>query len=285
LKIAVLSGKGGTGKTFCAVNLAANSSNSVYIDCDIEEPNGHLFFKPSKIHKENVHVLIPSINETLCDGCRKCVDFCQFNALAFVSNRVIVFKDICHSCGGCALVCPNQAIFDISKKIGVIEDGIALNTRVISGFLDLGIESGIPIIKKIIQKISQNESLVLIDCPPGSSCSVIESIQNADFCLIVAEPTIFGAHNLEMVYELVKMVEKPFGVLLNKSMGIEDPSENFCQEHEIPIMGKIPYDEELGQLNAEALIAVFENNNYKKIFEKILSNIISEVHHETTINS
>ncbi len=285
MKIAFLSGKGGTGKTLCAVNLASVSLKSVYVDCDIEEPNGHLFFKPLQVKSENVEVFIPNIDKSLCDGCRKCVDFCRFNALGFVQNHVVIFPNICHSCGGCALVCPKHAIADVSKIIGTIEDGIAQEIRVISGFLELGQESGVPIIKKIMNKIMLIQDFVLIDCPPGSSCATVESIQSADFCVLVAEPTIFGAHNLEMVHELVKTLQKLCGVILNKTNGFYDPSEEYCHKHKIPIMGKISYDEMLGEINSEALIAVRENIKYQKMFEEILNNIIEEVRHETTIDS
>lgn len=231
MNIAVLSGKGGTGKTLLSVNMAAASESATYIDCDVEEPNGYLFFKPEEIVEENVSVKIPEVDKELCSGCRKCVDFCKFNALAFIKKAPIVFGDICHSCGGCSLLCPENAITEKDKVIGKIEKGKSQGIDVYTGILNTGEVSGVPIIEKLLEEnrksssngevsnnIEGNERLSIIDCPPGSACIVMESIKDADFCVLVAEPTAFGSHNLEMVYELVSLFGKPFGVVLNKCL-------------------------------------------------------------------
>lgn len=282
MNIAVLSGKGGTGKTLLSVNMAATSKSAIYIDCDVEEPNGYLFFKPEEIVEENVSVKIPEVDKELCSGCRKCVDFCKFNALAFIKKAPIVFGDICHSCGGCSLLCPENAITEKDKVIGKIEKGKSQGIDVCTGILNTGEVSGVPIIEKLLEenRATDNEKLSIIDCPPGSACIVMESIKDADFCVLVAEPTAFGAHNLEMVYELVSLFGKPFGVVLNKCLDGENPSEEFCKEKGIKILGRVPFEKELGELNSNAKIAARESERYNKLFKNILETVKGEVQHE-----
>jgi MinD superfamily P-loop ATPase len=285
MKIAVLSGKGGTGKTLVSVNLACAAKASIYIDCDVEEPNGHLFFEPTNIKEEAVAVKIPFVDNELCNGCRKCVDFCRFNALAYAGGKLKVFENICHSCGGCMLVCPENALAEIERIVGVTRKGDSNNVFVYSGFLNAGEPSGIPIIKKMISENNlKRVSLTFIDCPPGSACIVMESIKDADYCILVAEPTLFGVHNLNMVYELVKLFDKPHGVILNKCQDGENPSEKFCIEKGIEIIGRIAYDNELGTLNSNAKIAARESEKYKTMFSSLLQNVMMEARHGTTIN-
>ena len=283
--IAVLSGKGGTGKTLVSVNLASAARASTYIDCDVEEPNGHLFFKPENVREENVSVLIPVLDDERCDGCRKCVDFCRFNALAFIRNKPIVFEEVCHSCGGCMLVCPTNALFEKEKVIGKVQKGQSEQVNVYTGILNIGEASGVPIIKRLLSESGLDENkLTVIDCPPGSSCIVMESIKDADYCLLVAEPTLFGVHNLNMVYELVSLFNKPFGVILNKCLQDENPAEEFCIEKDIPILGRIPYDTRLGSLNSNAKIAVREEEQYREMFTSLLETVRKEVLRETVID-
>lgn len=286
ITVAVLSGKGGTGKTLVSVNLAAAASESVYVDCDVEEPNGHLFFKPVVRREESVTVKVPEIVADRCTGCRKCVDFCAFHALAFAGGKPILFDEVCHSCGGCALICPAGAIREKDKAVGDVCSGISGNVAVHTGSLNIGEASGIPVIKKLMEKITGNEyGPVFIDCPPGSSCAVMESIRDADYCVLVAEPTVFGAHNLAMVYELVELFGKPSGVVLNKCIEGENPSEMFCLENHVPILGKIPFDSELGTLNSEGKIAVRESERFRALFAPIQECIGKEAGHEAASDS
>lgn len=285
MKIAILSGKGGTGKTLLSVNLAASCKDAIYVDCDVEEPNGHLFFKPQNIQKEKVSVEIPLYNPELCIGCRKCVDFCKFNALAYINNKVFLFDDICHSCGGCILLCPKHALTTNSKDIGEIQVGSSEDTSVLTGILNTGEASGVPIIKNLLDKCKDSDRPVFIDCPPGSACVVMESIKDVDYCVLVAEPTIFGVHNLAMVYELVKLFKKPHGVILNKCLEDSNPAEEFCIKNNIPIIGKIPFDNKLGEINSNALIAARERTPFKGLFYNLLQIIIKEAKHETAINT
>lgn len=285
MKIAVLSGKGGTGKTLVSVNLASVAKHAVYIDCDVEEPNGHLFFKPSDVTEQDISVKIPNINHDQCDGCRTCVEFCKFNALAYVQNKVMVFDEVCHSCGGCTLLCPQNAITEQEKVIGRIQKGISNNVNVQTGILNTGEASGVPIIKELLEQNKHANEMTLIDCPPGSACIVMESIKDVDYCILVAEPTIFGAHNLGMVYELTNLLHKPYGVVLNKCVDGDNPSETFCIEHNIKILAKIPFDSSLGKLNSNAEIAARVSEKYQHLFEKLLDTVEKEVPHETTTDS
>lgn len=285
MKIAVLSGKGGTGKTLVSVNLAAAAKKATYIDCDVEEPNGYLFFKPEKIESKKVTIKLPYVDEKRCTGCRICVDFCKFNALAYVGNKLQIFEEVCHSCGGCVLLCPEKALFERDKGIGEIQKGISENVTVITGILNTGEVSGIPIIKTLLEDKNEGDHLTFIDCPPGSACSVMESIQDADYCILVAEPSLFGVHNLAMVYELIKLYQKPHGVVLNKCLEGDNPSEKFCIEKGIEILGKIPFDNALGTLNSNALISVRSSEKYRDMFTSLLKTVTKEVQHETAINS
>lgn len=283
IKIAVLSGKGGTGKTLVSVNLAAVAEKANYVDCDVEEPNGHLFFKPSDVKTQKVYREIPLVDQDLCTGCQKCVEFCKFNALAYTS-KLIVFKDICHSCGGCMLVCPEKAIGKQDKFIGEIKKGESENVSVFSGFLTTGEPSGTPIISALLDNISDSEDITIIDSPPGSACIVMDSIKDADYCVLVAEPTIFGVHNLNMVYELVTLFNKPFGVVLNKTLDGKNPSKEFCIEKDIKILQDIPFDSHLGTLNSNSFIVAREDENYKHMFTNLLKTITKEVENERIIN-
>ncbi|TCU71628.1 MinD superfamily P-loop ATPase [Tissierella praeacuta] len=284
MKIAVLSGKGGTGKTFISVNLATVAEKSIYLDCDVEEPNGHLFLKPQKLSIKEISVKIPNVNQELCTGCRKCVEFCKFNALAYVKDRLIIFDEICHSCGGCTLFCPEKALSEKERVIGTIQKGLSDNVTVLTGILNTGEVSGVPIISEILRDNLINNDLVIIDCPPGSSCMVMEGIKDADYCVLVAEPTIFGVHNLNMVYELVRLFEKPFGIVLNKCLDDDNLVEEFCIHNKVEILARIPFSVELGKMNSNGLIASKQNKKYQEVFINLLNNITKEVCNETIIN-
>ncbi|NLJ57570.1 MAG: 4Fe-4S binding protein [Tissierellia bacterium] len=274
MRIAVLSGKGGTGKTLVSVNLAAVAERSIYIDCDVEEPNGHLFFKPEDVQEEEITVKIPKVNKELCNGCRKCVEFCKFNALAYIKDKLMIFEEICHSCGGCTMLCPEKALIEKERVIGKIQKGTSQQVTAYTGILNTGEASGVPIIKRLLAENKAERSKdIFIDCPPGTACTVMESIQDADYCILVAEPTLFGVHNLKMVYELVKLFNKPFGVVLNKCLEGENPSEKFCLEKGIKIVGRIPFDNELGMLNSNAEIVVGKSEKYRTIFSSLLETV------------
>lgn len=284
MRIAVLSGKGGTGKTLLSVNMATVAKKSKYIDCDVEEPNGHLFFKPKGVKTQEINVKIPLVDQEACNGCRKCVEFCKFNALAYINNKLIIFDEMCHSCGGCALLCPEKAITEKDKAIGKVEKGISENVTVSTGILNTVEATGIPIIESLLSEELEDGEIHIIDSPPGGACSVMESIRDVDFCVLVAEPTLFGVHNLNIVYELVQLFDKPHGVVINKCLEGKDLAEEFCLDKGINILERIPFDKELGTLNSNGLIAARESERYKNLFSNLLDKVIEEVHHETIIN-
>ena len=274
MKISILSGKGGTGKTFVSTNLATISNNCTYIDCDIEEPNGHLFFNSDIIKEKDVTISLPKIDLEKCIGCRKCVDFCKFNALAFINNKPKVFNTICHSCGGCKLVCEQNAIIDDNHCIGKVFYSKYNNINIRTGLLNIGEVSGVPIINELLKDTDKKDDLFIVDCPPGSDCSVMESISDSDYCLIVTEPTLFGLSNFKMVYELVDLFKKPFGVIINKFETEHNPMDEYCEKENIKVVAHIPYNKNIANIVSNGHIAVKENNELRNIFKDLLSYIL-----------
>lgn len=273
MKIAVLSGKGGAGKTFVAVNLACSAGKAVYVDCDVEEPNGRLFLKPQDITESPVFVSLPEFDAEKCSGCRKCVDFCRFGALIYVKNRPMLFSELCHACGGCALVCPEAAVSEGRRQIGHVEKGRHGALDVVTGVLNPGEASGVPVIKAALSLGEAAGGTQILDCPPGSACSVMESISGADFCLLVAEPTAFGLHNFKMVHELASLLGKPCGVVINKQEASYPPLERFCREAGLPVLLRIPYIPALARLCGDGEPACEKSGEYAAMFRALLEKI------------
>lgn len=276
MKIAVLSGKGGTGKTLTAVNLAVSAGEAVYIDCDVEEPNGRLFLQPEALQETDVTTVLPEFAPDLCTGCRTCVDFCRFHALVFIKDKPKVFPEVCHSCGGCALVCPAHAVKEKKKIIGKTETGYHGQVKTVTGILNTGEATGVPVIQKALEAGNRKDVPVIIDCPPGSACPVVESISEADYCLLVAEPTAFGFHNFRMVHELAVLLGKPCGVVMNKCGAAYEPLEAYCREKKLPVLLRIPYTEEIAYLVSSGRILAEEVPEYRQLFRKVLKQIGGE---------
>ena len=268
--IACLSGKGGTGKTYVAVNLAAAAGNCTYIDCDVEEPNGRLFWKPEGVQTTPVFKKLPCFDPAKCTGCKTCVNVCQFHALMYVQEKPVVFPEVCHSCGLCAMACPEKAISEEDKEVGVLEIGRHKDVTVVSGILNPGEATGVPVIREALK---HSEKMTVLDCPPGTACSVMESVMDADYCVLVAEPTSFGFHNFKMVWELSVLLEKRSGVVINKQIAPYEPLETFCAEHDLPVLDRIPYDATLAARLANDEIAVESSPSQMERFRTLLSRI------------
>ena len=278
MKIAVLSGKGGTGKTFVSVNLSVTAPQALYVDCDVEEPNGHLFLKPEAVSTSKVVKRLPVFDAEKCTGCRACLDFCRFNALAYIKDKPMVFKDVCHSCGGCELICKHSAVSEEAVEIGHIDVGMHNHVEVASGFLNIGEASGIAIIQGLLRHADAYKGdNIVIDCPPGSACSVVESIQDADYCILVAEPTVFGAHNFEMVHELVTIMNKPCGVVINKAEEGNTLMDDICAEKGLKVIAKIPYRKETARAGANGQIAVEIDAHLREVFAELWRVITEKV--------
>ncbi len=275
--IAVASGKGGTGKTTIAVNLALalQADKPVqFLDCDVEEPNAHFFLKPEIEKSEEVFTLIPEIDESLCNYCGKCAQVCAYHALAVLKGAVLVFSELCHGCGACALLCPEKAIREVGKRIGVVESGRAGEIAFAQGRLDIGQAMSPPLIRALKRRLDPART-VIIDAPPGTSCPVIESVKRSDFCLLVTEPTPFGLHDLELAAAAAKEMKIPCGVVINRAkLGNGDGKiRDFCDLEEIPVLMAIPFDRKIaeaysrGQTILEAFPAYREK--FLELFEKI----------------
>ena len=268
--LAIASGKGGTGKTTVSVNMAKVMNPVQLLDCDVEEPNIHLFLKGSVMEKKDVSVLIPSVDKLLCNACGECSKFCRYHAIIALKTETLVFPELCHSCGGCAQICPKQAIQEVERHIGVVETAQMDHIRLVQGKLDVGVAMATPIIKEVKKSIENNMNVIL-DAPPGTSCPVISTISGVDFVILVTEPTPFGLHDLKLAVEMVKKSGIRFGVLVNR-MGIgDDCIHTFCKKENIPILLEIPDDRRIAEAYSKGNIIVDVLPEYRRAFEKLWS--------------
>jgi MinD superfamily P-loop ATPase len=274
--LAIASGKGGTGKTTVAVNLARVLERPVQLlDCDVEEPNSHLFLPGGTIREEAVSIPVPEVDESLCDGCGECGRFCAYHAIVSFGAKPLVFADMCHGCGGCMLVCPKKAIREIPKRIGTIERKQAGKITLVTGRLDVGQAMAPPLIRAVKERLQPGMPAIL-DAPPGTSCPVIAAIRGADFVLLVTEPTPFGLHDLKLAVDMVKELGLPFGVLVNRAGSGDDRVHAFCCESSVPILAEIADDRRIaeaysrGQLIVEALPA------YRDLFSKLAEMLLAD---------
>lgn len=273
MQIAVLSGKGGTGKTTVSTNIA-KAMGWQYVDCDVEEPNGFIFLNPEITKNEKVSIPVPKINPSKCIGCKKCVKTCQFNALAWVNKDVLLFDKLCHGCGACTLVCRYGAISEEDREIGNIDVGNDGEISCMRGTLDIGEPMAGPIIRKLRKMIGDKNTI--IDCAPGSSCTVVASIEGADYALLVTEPTAFGLHDLKIAVELVRNMNIPFGIIINRASDEKDLIEEYCEKEKINIIEKIKFDKDIAVLYSKGMMLV-EHDKYKNLFLEIGRKIKEEV--------
>jgi MinD superfamily P-loop ATPase len=245
--IAVASGKGGTGKTTVAVALALSAERPVrFLDCDVEEPNAHIFLKPEIQRSESVGIPIPSVDEAKCNACGECGKICQYHAIVSLKTKPLVFPELCHGCGGCAKVCPTGAITEVDREIGVVEVGTCDGIGFAQGRLNIGHPMSPPLIRAV-RKHASDEGLTIIDCPPGTSCPVIAAMRGTDYVLLVTEPTPFGLHDLKLAVETVRELDLRFGVIINRADIGDGRVSDFCRSEGIPILLEIPDDRKVAE--------------------------------------
>lgn len=265
MNIAILSGKGGTGKTTVSTNLAL-ALKANYIDCDVEEPNGFLFLKPEIDTEEKVMAEYPLIDDNKCEACGACVNVCQFNALSKVKEDIILFKKLCHGCGACQIVCKYNAITYDKREIGRIQKGTVRDINCSRGILNITEPMAVPVIRELLKDLSYGVNL--IDCPPGTSCNVVNALKYVDSAILVTEPSEFGLHDLKMAVELVKMYNMPFGIVINKDDGKDNIVKRFCREEKIPLIGTIPYSKNTAILYSKGEV-LYDDLYHKEIFNKL----------------
>jgi MinD superfamily P-loop ATPase len=276
MRIAIASGKGGTGKTTVSTNLALAASRRglrvVYIDCDVEEPNGQLFLKPRLTSSKAVGRSHPSVDETRCTHCGLCGEICQFSAIVCIGEKVLVYPELCHACGGCALVCRSGAITEVVEETGTVETGTAGAIRFVQGTLRVGEAMSTPLIRQVKGTLG-NEDLAILDCPPGTSCPVIESVRGTDLVLLVTEPTPFGLNDLRLAVEMVDALHLPLAVVINRA-GIGDrKTHEFCHRRGIPIWAEIPDNRRVAEAYSRGELAWEAVPEFRAAIEQIMDRL------------
>jgi len=271
--VSVASGKGGTGKTLVAISLALSLENDLqFLDCDVEEPNAHIFLKPIIERQQIVTIPIPHVDEGKCTFCGKCTEVCAFNAIAVLPKKVLVFPELCHGCGACSYLCPESAISEVGRDIGIVEMGRANHIEFIHGKLSVGEAMAPPVIRQVKGHIDPWKT-VIIDVPPGTSCPVVESVRGSDFCLLVTEPTPFGLNDLALAVEVIRKLGIPCGVVINREGVGDNKLEEYCNAEGLPILLRIPLDTEIARLYSRGIPLVEGMPQWQPAFRTLFQDI------------
>jgi MinD superfamily P-loop ATPase len=275
--VSIASGKGGTGKTTVATSLAlflssAKSQTVQFLDCDVEEPNAHIFLKPEIAGRQSVNLPVPQIDFEKCTFCGECAKVCAYNAIVVLKNEVLTFTELCHGCGGCTLLCPQNAISESQREIGVLEEGSAGSIKFVQGRLNVGEPMATPLIRAVKRSVNAHGT-VIIDVPPGTSCPVIESIHGSDFCLLVTEPTPFGLHDLKLAVELVEELKIKHGVVINRAGIGDDKVRGYCSRQKVPVLAEIPFDREVAVRYSRGVPMWEAGERYREIFGRLWESI------------
>jgi len=253
--LTIASGKGGTGKTLVSTSLALSVGGREtvqFLDCDVEEPNAHIFLKPDITDIRSVTIPVPKIDEAVCTHCGLCADVCNFNALAVLDTAVLTFPELCHGCGACTYLCPVHAITEEGRECGVLETGHAAGIAFTHGRLNIGEAMAPPVIRKVKEQ-ALKDTLTIIDAPPGTSCPVVETVRDSDYCILVTEPTPFGLNDLKLAVETVRQLGVPCGVVLNRAGSGDEGVTAYCRQEGIPLLLRIPLDMEIARLYSRGI--------------------------------
>ena len=273
IKIAVASGKGGTGKTTVALALAdAAGAGTLLLDCDVEQPNCHLFLT-AKATEEPVTVLKPRVEEELCNGCGRCLEVCQFNAIALLGKKILLFQDLCHGCGGCVRVCPRGALREEASRIGEIGIGSTNTLSLIEGRLSIGQSMSPPLIRAVKEHSMESSGIVITDCPPGTACPMAAAVRDSDFVVLVTEPTPFGLHDLGLAVDILRLLKLPLGVIINRSDNGDESVQAYCYNKGIPVFFEIPNRREIAEAYSRGVSLLKAVPELRTEFEQVLKTI------------
>ena len=277
MRISIASGKGGTGKTTIATNLAVALGKGVsLLDCDVEEPNDHIFIQAEINHSERVNVKVPEVDMGKCTLCGQCQEICQFKAIVVIGESVLTFPELCHSCGGCLEVCPENAITETNREMGLFESGSRDTLDFAHGRLFVGQAMAVPVIQRVKEHV-ESDKITIIDAPPGTSCPVINSVKNTDFIILVTEPTPFGLNDLKLAVGMVRALKIPYGIIINRSDLGDSKVTEYAKEENIPILMEIPFSRKIAEAYSRGSLMVDALPEWKEQFINLYDKIVNYV--------
>jgi len=278
LRIAVASGKGGTGKTTVATGLApelaSRGERVTYLDCDIETPNGHILMRPAIEQTSPVEVPVPLFDDKKCMACGRCCEVCRYNALACLKDRVLPFHELCHGCSACWIVCPADAISEGTREVGVVEQGSAGAAGFVQGSLSIGEAMSTPVIRAVLGRLPA-DGVAIIDAPPGASCPVVETLRASDQALLVAEPTPFGLNDLKIAVETVRKLELPLSIVVNRSGTGDARLVEYCEREGLEVLAVIPDDRRVAEAYARGVMPAHVLPEFGRIMGRLAGALLA----------